>query len=313
MSRTLPRLAAGLVLVAAAAAVALIFPSDLSGSGQIQAPNWLAPYRPQAQRLIEAAQADQFAWERLAELTDTYGARLTGSDNLTRAIAWAADTMKKDGLDRVRTEPVQVARWVRGRESLEITEPPHHEIPLIGLGGSVATPPEGIEAEVLVVGSADELRRRAADARGRIVLFDVPFTDYGQTVMYRTNGARMAAEQGRSPRWCAPSGRWACGPRTPAACSTRSRAPGFLRRRSRWRTPSGSTASSIAAAPSACASGWRPMSRRRSNRPTSSGRSLGREHPEEIVLVGCHFDSWIRAPARPTMRWAALRRGKACA
>ena len=69
-------------------------------------PAWIAPYRDDAQRLIEAATADQFAWDRLAELTDTFGARLTGSENLTRAIAWATETMKKDGLDRVRTEKV---------------------------------------------------------------------------------------------------------------------------------------------------------------------------------------------------------------
>jgi carboxypeptidase Q len=67
---------------------------------------------------------------------------------------------------------------------------------MLGLGGSIATPPEGITAEVLVVGSFEELTQRAAEAKGRIVLFDVPFTTYGQTVRYRTAGAIAAARAG---------------------------------------------------------------------------------------------------------------------
>ena len=86
---------------------------------------WLAPYRGNAEKLMAAAQADQFAWDRLAELTDTFGQRISGSDNLNRAIAWAVETMKKDGLENVHTERVMVPRWVRGVESLEITNPPH--------------------------------------------------------------------------------------------------------------------------------------------------------------------------------------------
>src|SRR5687767_15704882 len=106
--------------------------------------SWLEPYRANAGKLIAAANADQFAWDRLAELTDTYGQRLSGSDNLNRAIAWAVETMKKDGLDNVHTERVMIPRWVRGTESLEITNPPHHVVPMLGLGGSVATPPAEI-------------------------------------------------------------------------------------------------------------------------------------------------------------------------
>ena len=160
------------------------------------APAWLDPYRANADKLIAAAQADQFAWDRLAELTDTYGQRLSGSENLTRAIAWAQEAMKKDGLENVHTERVMVPRWVRGSESLEIVNPPHHVVPMLGLGGSVATPPAGVEADVIVVSNGDELTRRAADARGKIVLFNVPYTNYGETVAYRSGGASMAARVG---------------------------------------------------------------------------------------------------------------------
>src|SRR5262245_6085350 len=81
---------------------------------------WLAPLREDSGRLIKAATEDDFAWRRLAELTDTFGARLSGSENLTRAVEWAVRTLKADGLDNVRTERVMVPRWVRGRESAEI-------------------------------------------------------------------------------------------------------------------------------------------------------------------------------------------------
>src|SRR5215203_5455999 len=137
MNRTIPFvLVLGLGL-----ALTLATPASLPAREgvQIQPPVWLTPYRDDAQRLIAAAIADQFAWDRLAELTDTFGARLTGSENLARAITWAADTMKADGLDKVRTEKVMGPKWVRGRESLEIIDPPHHVIPVLGLGGSVAT------------------------------------------------------------------------------------------------------------------------------------------------------------------------------
>jgi carboxypeptidase Q len=67
---------------------------------------------------------------------------------------------------------------------------------MLGLGGSIGTPPEGIQAEVLVVGSFAELEERTPEARGKIVLFDAPFTTYGETVQYRSGGAVAAARAG---------------------------------------------------------------------------------------------------------------------
>ncbi len=153
-------------------------------------------YRAPADRIIAAALRDSAAWERLAELTDRFGPRLSGSDALERAIDWMLAQMRADSLDGVRGEPVMVPRWVRGEESAELVSPRPVRLPMLGLGGSVGTPPAGITAEVLVVSSFDELRARAAEARGRIVLFDVPFTTYGPTVQYRSRGAVEAARAG---------------------------------------------------------------------------------------------------------------------
>lgn len=156
----------------------------------------MAPYRDAADRIIEAALADSAAWNRLAYLTDTFGPRFSGTQALEDALDWILEEMEADGLENVRGEPVMVPRWVRGEESLELIQPRHAKLAMLGLGGSIATPPEGIEADVLVVGSFDELEARRAEAAGKIVLFDVPFTNYGQTVQYRTLGAIRAAQVG---------------------------------------------------------------------------------------------------------------------
>ena len=89
-----------------------------------------------------------------------------------------------------------VPRWVRGVESAEIVEPPRHSVVMLGLGGTVATPPGGLEADVLVVTNFDDLRAKRAHVPGRIVLFDVAYTTYSETMSYRTGGARLAAEYG---------------------------------------------------------------------------------------------------------------------
>ena len=155
-------------------------------------------YQATADRIIQAATSDSTAWRRLAELTDRFGNRLSGSDNLERALDWVIEQMGKDGLQNVRGEAVMVPRWVRGAESAELLEPRLRKLPMLGLGGSIATPRNGITAEVLVVTSFDDLTAKAAQggARGKIVLFDVPFTSYGATVQYRGRGAAAAARVG---------------------------------------------------------------------------------------------------------------------
>ncbi len=254
--------------------------------------SWLDPFRSNAGKLVAAAGADQFAWDRLAELTDTYGQRLSGSDNLNRAIAWAVETMKKDGLDNVHTERVMIPRWVRGAESVEITNPPHHVIPMLGLGGSVATPPGGVEAEVMVVSSDDDLARRAAQAKGKIVLFNVPYTNYGETVAYRSGGATMAARHGA------------------VGMLVRAVGPMGLRTPHTGGMNYGADAAKIPAAAIPVEDAQRIqrlVSRGVAVRVRLKmeakfeadvesfnvvGEIRGSEKPGEIVLVGCHFDSW---------------------
>ena len=153
-------------------------------------------YRQTADRIIAAALSDSAAYERVALLADRFGHRLSGSESLERALDWILAEMTRDGLQNVRGEPVMVPRWVRGRESATLVEPRPLALRMLGLGGSVATPPEGITAPVLVVESFDELAARSSEARGKIVLFDAPFVSYGATVQYRSRGAVEAAKAG---------------------------------------------------------------------------------------------------------------------
>jgi len=153
-------------------------------------------YRDDANRLIDAALANHDAYERLTELVDLFGHRVSGSVALEQAIDWIIEQMESDGLDNPRGDMVMVPHWVRGEESLEMILPRPRALPMLGLGGSIATPPGGIRAELLVVSSFDELERRADEAQGKIVLFDVPFTSYGATVQYRSQGAIAASKVG---------------------------------------------------------------------------------------------------------------------
>ena len=155
-----------------------------------------ASYRPAADRIIAAALADSAAWNRTATLTDKFGHRLSGSRSLEDALDWIIAEMKRDGLENVHGEPVTVPHWVRGEESATLVRPRAVRLNMLGLGGSIGTPPEGITAPVLIVNSFEELQARRAEVAGKIVLFDVPFTTYGATVRYRSTGAIEAARLG---------------------------------------------------------------------------------------------------------------------
>jgi len=153
-------------------------------------------YRAAAGRIIGAALTSDKAYKRLAYLTDHIGNRISGSENLQRAISWATAEMRNDGLDNVRNEKVMVPHWVRGEESLEITGPVTRKLAMLGLGNSIGTPAEGITAEAIVVRNFDELDKLGGQVRGKIVVYNAPFASYGATVVYRLTGASRAARYG---------------------------------------------------------------------------------------------------------------------
>jgi len=163
-------------------------------------------------KIRDTAMTSDYAWERTADMTDLIGPRLSGSAGAAAAVNQVADAMRKLGA-KVTLQPVKVPHWVRGAESGELVDYKGRpdgitqRVVLTALGGSSATPNAGLVAPVIVVSSFDELKARAAEVKGRIVLFDVPFDQhmadrglagpaYGQGSNFRTNGPRLAAEMG---------------------------------------------------------------------------------------------------------------------
>ncbi|CAG2253418.1 CPQ [Mytilus edulis] len=123
------------------------------------------------------------SYDRLATFVDKFGSRIAGSQNLENAIDYMLDELQKDGLDNVHGEDVTVPHWVRGEEYATMLEPRNHKLAMLGLGSSIATPEDGITAEVLV-------------AKGKIIVFNQKWVSYGISVAYRSNGAVEAAKVG---------------------------------------------------------------------------------------------------------------------
>uniref|UniRef100_A0AAV2MFL4 Carboxypeptidase Q n=1 Tax=Knipowitschia caucasica TaxID=637954 RepID=A0AAV2MFL4_KNICA len=158
----------------------------------------VAAYADVAKRIIDLAvngAAQNRSYRRLADFTDAIGNRVSGSKNLENAINYMHKAMALDGLE-VHLEPVKVPHWVRGKESAEMLQPRPKPLAMLGLGSSVGTPPGGIRAEVVVVRSFTELKSRGADVKGKIVVYNQPFVSYGETVAYRAFGASEAAKLG---------------------------------------------------------------------------------------------------------------------
>ncbi len=153
-------------------------------------------FRPAAAKLISVLHDGDSLWNYVAEFVDHYPRRLSGTKNLENGIDWLIERFKREGWD-VRTQPVMVPVWVRGNEWCKLVEGGSpHAMPMIGLGGSVGTGGGPVKAPVLVVTSFADLEAKASEAKGKIVVWNVPFTNYGETVAYRYGGASAAAVHG---------------------------------------------------------------------------------------------------------------------
>ncbi|MAB79706.1 MAG: peptidase M28 family protein [Planctomycetes bacterium] len=244
------------------------------------------------------------AYDRLEELCTVAPHRLSASTDAAAAIEWARATMEKEGFENIRLEPCVIPRWVRGAtEQLFVVEPKEHageRLAILALGGSIATPPAGLEADVIQVQNFEELTRRAEEARGKLVLFNRPmdsrlvdpFQAYRGAVNQRAIGASKAAAVGAVGAICRSmttrldnvphTGGMRYAKRVPripsAACSTEAaeRIAGWIDAGKRVRL--------------------RMVLNCREEDPVGSfnviGELTGWEKPEEIVVVGGHLDAW---------------------
>jgi len=250
-------------------------------------------YQPTADKLIDAALADNDGYNRLAYLCYRIGNRLSGSAALDRAIAWSVEQMKAAGLSNVRTIPVKVPHWVRGSESARMVEPLDKPLHMLGLGMSVATPPGGITAPVVAVSDFDELQQLGRDnVKGKIVLYNEVYHGYGPTVVYRRAGPSRAAALGA------------------VAVLVRSVTPLAMQiphtgeldyQDDAPRIPAAAVSPEDAIMIARLCAGGVPvrvhleMSAHMEPDADSAnviGEIPGREHPEEVVVIGGHIDSW---------------------
>src|SRR5256885_5380435 len=164
-------------------------------------------------RLQQAALNSDYAYRQVAHLANNIGPRLSGSAQAAKSVDYVASELKAIGCE-VQLERVMVPHWVRGEETAALVQFPGQaenttqKIVLCALGASVATPADGIVAEVITVRNFDEMKALPRDkVAGKIVLFNYPFDKqmageghgdeaYGEAVVYRTDGPSAAARQG---------------------------------------------------------------------------------------------------------------------
>jgi carboxypeptidase Q len=259
-------------------------------------------------RLQQAALNSDYAYRQVARLTNNIGPRLSGSAQAAKAVEYVSGELKALGCE-VQFEKVMVPHWVRGEETAALVQFPGmaenavQKIVLCALGPSVATPPEGITAEVVVANNFDELKAFPREkVTGKIVLFTHSFDKqmaaqgrgndaYSQAVVYRSDGPSSAARQGA------------------VACLVRSVGGAD------YRIPHTGQTHYAADAPNIPAAAVTAEDAELIARLVSEGtvkmhlvltpQSLpdvesynviadlkGSEHPEQIVIVSGHLDSW---------------------
>lgn len=266
----------------------------------IIAPSFAAEPEATATKLVEAGLAGQSgAYEIVRDLTTDVGQRLSGTEADGRAAAWAMARMKALGLANVHAERFPVDVWERGIETAVLTSPVPHRLTVTALGRSVATPPGGIEAEVVLAPTLEALKAAPPNAyKGKIVVVTQPTPraqdggGYGAVGAIRRVGARAAAERGavaylirslgtETHRFAHTGGQDSSQPDAgipagalsppDAALLVRLAAQGAPLRMRLVMTP-------------------KPIVKGMSQ--TIVGEIPGRDKPDEIVIVGAHLDSW---------------------
>lgn len=159
------------------------------------------------QMLFKKSLTEGKSYEWLEHLSNKIGGRLSGSLNSKRAIEWSKNELESLGLDKVYLQPVMVPKWIRGTfEYANIETSPGNTInvPVCALGGSISTPLGGLRANVVEVKTFDELSEKKKNIEGKIVFFNRSmradlvdtFEAYSEAVNQRLQGAEIAARHG---------------------------------------------------------------------------------------------------------------------
>jgi carboxypeptidase Q len=271
---------------------------------QLQQENFPPQLLSELEAIKTAALADDYAYQQLAHLTENIGPRPSGSAQAKAAVDYVAGELRKLGLD-VQLEEVRVPHWVRGAETAELVEyagqvpGTTQKIVLTALGGSASTPVEGITADVVVVNNFDELKALGRDkVAGKIVLFNelfdkqkaaagLSFVAYGEAVRYRGAGPKAAAELGAVAALV----------RTVGDADFRLPHTGFS-------APAGIPAGAVTTEDASLIADLFAQGKIRvhltltpQKLPDTTSYNViadlkGSEHPEQVVVVSGHLDSW---------------------
>ncbi|HYC63022.1 MAG TPA: M20/M25/M40 family metallo-hydrolase [Thermoanaerobaculia bacterium] len=256
-----------------------------------------------AERIVQHILANSQAYDTLSYLTDNIGPRLSGSKGAALAVAYTEKRFREWGID-VRREPVMVPHWVRGDERGRLVSHNDQKLVLTALGGSVATPVQGVTAEVIEVTSFDQLAELGrAKIAGKIVFYNGvmdmslvesgrAFEAYSKAVVFRGVGASRAAEFGAV----------AAVVRSVASASLRTPHTGSLRYDEKHpKIPAAAlTTEDADLVHRLLAKGERVRMHLvltpRTLPDVASSNVIaeirGSERPDEIVLIGGHLDSW---------------------
>ena len=160
----------------------------------------------QIKHIFNTALTEGKSYEWLRDLTQNIGSRLSGSEGAAKSVVWSEQLMKDVGLDSVWLQPVMVPHWVRGEKEVANYTFNGQEVnvPICALGGSIATPDNGITAEVIEVKSTEEAKKLGDKAKGKIVFFNGAFDNthiqtfkaYGGCVGQRYGGASIVGKFG---------------------------------------------------------------------------------------------------------------------
>ena len=264
------------------------------------------PYLKTARQIYRKGMSEQYAFELVKKITGI-GPRLTGSSQAEAAVELTRQLMEDMGFDNVHLEATEVPHWVRGETEegwITSTGSGTVSVPIAAIGGSIATPPEGISALVVEVRSFSELNKLGDLAKGKIIFFNRPmnpklpntFQAYGGAAIQRVRGATEAAKHGAVGALVRSltlrtddyphTGMMQYDPgvtKTPAACiSTRGAdlLSGLLKK-----DPSTKFGMKLSC---------RELESVISHNVV--GDITGRERPDEIIVVGGHLDSWDLSP-----------------
>lgn len=260
----------------------------------------VAPVAPNVRAdLLAHVPLDATPHDLACSLADEVGPRLAGSEGDALAVQWALAKMKSLGLSNVHAEKVTVPHWVRGVETADLVVPVKRHLAVTALGGSVATPPSGLEAEVLRVESLQALEAVPREkVEGRIVFFDkvmertVSGKGYGKTVDVRRSGASEAAKKGAVASLI----------RTVGTSDARFPHTGAMRYdEGVTKIPAGALSVPDAELLTRTLARGEPVRLKLVLTPHAEGEAesanvigevRGASKPDELVLLGAHLDSW---------------------